>query len=206
MTETQTRTKTNTGDDYRRFIREFLRRPNRIGAVAPSSNALSLQLVKSIDWDRVQCVLEYGPGTGVMTRHILNHMRPGTRFHAIELNPDFAAIVRQRFPQVVVHEDTVANVKTLCEREGLPQIDAILSGLPWASFSNQDQRTYLDAMMTVLKPGGQFATFGYLQGLLLPAGRRFRQQLGDYFADIRKSRIVWGNIPPAFHYSCRRAG
>jgi phospholipid N-methyltransferase len=59
-------------------------------------------------------------------------------------------------------------------------------------------------MMTVLPPGGQFVTFAYLQGLLIPAGRRFGKLLGDYFSEVRKSPTVWRNTPPAFVYRCRR--
>jgi phosphatidylethanolamine/phosphatidyl-N-methylethanolamine N-methyltransferase len=92
----------------------------------------------------------------------------------------------------------------LCDRQGIAQVDCIVSGLPWASFPDDMQTQYLDAMMTVLKPGGQFVTFAYLQGLLLPAGRRFRRKLDHYFSRVDRSRTVWLNLPPAFVYRCRR--
>ena len=103
-----------------------------------------------------------------------------------------------------VLEGSVEEVKQLCEAQGVRQVDAIVSGLPWAAFSDDDQNTYLDATMQVLRPGGQFIAFGYLQGLLLPAGRRFRKKLLNYFAEVRVSKPVWGNLPPAFFYCCRR--
>jgi len=59
-------------------------------------------------------------------------------------------------------------------------------------------------MMTVMGPGGQFVTFAYLQGLLLPPGRRFAALLPNYFNHVSKSRTVWLNLPPAFVYQCRR--
>ena len=62
----------------------------------------------------------------------------------------------------------------------------------------------LRELRRVLKPGGQFVTFAYLQGLLLPAGRRFRAKLKRSFSDVTKSKIVWRNLPPAFVYRCRR--
>ncbi len=53
-----------------------------------------------------------------------------------------------------------------------------------------------------LKPGGSFATFAYVQGAVLPAGRRFRQLLGEHFTRVHASPIVWRNAPPAFVYRC----
>ena len=83
-------------------------------------------------------------------------------------------------------------------------MDAIVCGLPWAVFSDSDQRAYLDAMMNVLKPGGYFATFAYLSGMALPAAHRFRRTLRDYFGEVQMSPTVWSNVLPAFVYQCRR--
>ena len=187
-----------------RFLWEFFSKPTVVGAIAPSSRGLTRRMVEWIDWANVRNVVEYGPGTGVFTGQILAEMQPGTKFFAIELSPSFVALLAQSYPQVRVYQDTVGNVKALCEREGIDQVDAILCGLPWAAFSSADQAAYLDAMMTVLRPGGQFVTFAYLQGLLLPAGRRFKRQLSRYFSSVERSPTAWLNLPPAFVYRCRR--
>jgi hypothetical protein len=55
----------------------------------------------------------------------------------------------------------------------------------------------------VLGKGGQFVTFAYLQGLILPAAQRFRKLLKQYFSEVSTSRTVWLNVPPAFIYRCR---
>ena len=190
--------------DYRTFVAEFVLHPKSTGAVAPSSDILARRVVGSLDWDTLGAVLEYGPGTGIITKRILSSLRPDARFVAIELSPRFAAIIRKRFPSVCVCQDSVAKVKSLCEQQGLDSVDAILSGLPWSSFSDDDQTTYLDAMMSVLKPGGYFVTFGYLQTLFLPGGKRFRKKLRRYFSEVKVSKPVWVNLPPAFIYCCRR--
>ena len=161
-------------------------------------------MVEWIDWPNLQAVVEYGPGTGSFTRAILEAKRRESRCFAIELEPAFVAILKRRFPGVVVHQDSVANVRALCDREGIEQVDAIISGLPWAAFPESLQTQFLDAAMSVLKPGGQFVTFAYLQGLLLPAGKRFRRMLQRYFAEVGTSGVVWFNLPPAFVYRCRR--
>jgi phosphatidylethanolamine/phosphatidyl-N-methylethanolamine N-methyltransferase len=186
------------------FIRNFLRQPSTIGAIAPSSSGLAQMMVDSVDWASTKSVIEYGPGTGVFTEKIAGTMKPGTKFFAIEQSPDLAALTRARVPGVTVYEDSVANVVELCQRESMEQVDAVLCGLPWASFPESLQVQCFDAMLQVLKPGGTFATFAYWQGLLLPAGLRFRSMLQRRFGEVKHSRTVFRNLPPAFVYRCKR--
>ncbi|MHB0961271.1 MAG: class I SAM-dependent methyltransferase [Pirellulaceae bacterium] len=190
--------------DYTKFISEMVCHPKWVGAIAPSSSHLAKHLAGSVDWSNTSTVLEYGPGTGVVTEQILLQLPPDTTFLAIEISARFTEMLRTRFPGLCICEGSVGMVKDHCEANGVGQVDAIVSGLPWAAFSDEDQTTYLDATMEVLRPGGQFITFGYLQGLLLPAGRRFRGKLRRYFSDVRVSKPVWANFPPAFFYCCRR--
>ena len=190
--------------DCARFLFEFVRRPGVVGAVSPSSPGLALKMVEWIDWPQVHAVAEYGPGTGVFTGHILQRMQPQTRFFAVEINPRFVESMRAAYPGLAVYQESVKNVKSLCQKEQIDQLDAIVCGLPWAAFSEPMQNDFLDAMMTVLRPGGQFVTFAYLQGLLLPAGRRFGRKLRSYFSSVQRSKTAWRNLPPALVYRCRR--
>jgi phospholipid N-methyltransferase len=80
----------------------------------------------------------------------------------------------------------------------------VISGLPWASFSATLQTDIFQAMFSVLRPGGSFATFAYLQGTKLPAGKRFAELLKKNFSSVVKSPVVWRNLPPAFVYRCVR--
>lgn len=189
--------------EYGRFISEFLSHPGRVGAIAPSSDALAHRMVEWIDWESVNAAVEYGPGTGVFTAQILEYKRPETQFFAVELNSQFASTLSARFPNATILEDSVANIETLCEQQGVSEIDAIVCGLPWAVFKDEDQTRYLDAVKRVLKPGGYFATFAYLQGMVLPSAHRFRRKLHRYFSDVYACPTVWRNVPPAFIYQCR---
>lgn len=187
-----------------KFLRQFLRKPGTTGAVAPSSRSLAVEMVAWLDLEKAGAVVEYGPGTGAFTDAVLARLPASCRFFMIEVNPLFVNLLRKRHPERVIYEDSVSNVRWLCRREGIAEVDCIISGLPWASFPEAMQIEYLDAMMTVLKPGGQFVTFAYLQGLLMPAGQQFRRKLQKYFSEVAHSRTVWMNLPPAFVYRCRR--
>jgi phosphatidylethanolamine/phosphatidyl-N-methylethanolamine N-methyltransferase len=174
------------------------------GAVAPSSSFLAKTIVEDLDLARASAVLEYGPGTGSFTSEILQQLAPSSRLLAIELNPQFARLFRARHPNVTLVEDSVANVRTICDRAGIDLVDCIVSGLPWASFSMDMQRQFLDEMMRVLKPGGRFVTFAYVHGLILPPAKEFARLLPKYFSSVAKSPVVWLNLPPAFVYRCKK--
>jgi phosphatidylethanolamine/phosphatidyl-N-methylethanolamine N-methyltransferase len=185
------------------FLRTFARQPIQVGAIAPSSRGLAEMMVQSVDWPAAMVVIEYGPGTGVFTHRIKECLQPGAKFFAIEQSAEFAQKTRARCPGTTVYQDSVANVAELCERDCVGQVDAILCGLPWAAFPDGLQRECFDAMLRVLRPGGQFATFAYWQGVALPAGQRFAARLRSTFSEVRRSPTVWRNLPPAFVYRCR---
>ena len=186
------------------FLLQFLRNPSQTGAVLPSSGYLAEAVVDWLDLGAARSVLEYGPGTGPFTPHILKRMGVDCRFLAIERNATLAEEFRRKLPDVELIQDSVENVRAICDRAGIDSVDCIVCGLPWAAFTEDLQRRLLDSMMTVLRPGGQFVTFAYLHGLPLPAGRRFASRLPEYFSEVRKSRTVWRNVPPALVYRCRR--
>jgi phospholipid N-methyltransferase len=151
-----------------------------------------------------EVVLEYGPGTGAFTDHIVREMPARSRLAAIEINPRLAAVFRTAHPGVPLFEDSVENVRAICDSMDVAMVDCIISGLPWALFSNSMQTTILNQMMRVLKPGGRFVTFGYVHSQALPAARHLAAALPTYFTAVSRSPVVWRNIPPAFVYRCVR--
>jgi len=174
------------------------------GAIVPSSDALGKAIVRNLDLSHAKAVVEYGPGTGAFTTYIRRSLDPDARLIAIEINPRLAEMFRKQHPDIQIFQDSVANARQICISAGIDQVDCIVSGLPWASFPESMQVEFLDEMMRVLRPGGQFVTFAYVHGLMLPPGRRFSKILPKYFSSISKSPVVWNNFPPAFVYSCTR--
>jgi phosphatidylethanolamine/phosphatidyl-N-methylethanolamine N-methyltransferase len=186
------------------FLREFISQPGKTGAIAPSSVFLARTMLHGLGLGTAEAVLEYGPGTGAFTRHILNELKPTAKFAAIELNSEFAQIFRKRHPTVKLFQDNVTNARKICDHAGMLSVDCIVCGLPWAAFPKSVQVKCLDEMMRVLKPGGRFVTFAYVHGLPLPAAKKFASLLPNYFTSVSKSPVVWRNVPPAFVYRCRR--
>ena len=66
------------------------------------------------------------------------------------------------------------------------------------------QARIMAAIMDVLKPGGIFVPFAYLQGLVMPPAGMLRRRLKSQFSAVKTTKIIWRNVPPAFAYVCYR--
>jgi phospholipid N-methyltransferase len=186
------------------IFRQFLKRPSDVGAIAPSGRRLARAMVKEIDWERAGTIVEYGPGTGAVTKHILAQLTDQHDFFAVEINDEMVAMLADRFPGLQVYHDSATQIAAMCQQHGVDCIDAVISGLPWTIFSEALQQELIESMLAVMRPGGVFITFAYLHGLRLKGARRFRTLLENSFSGVAVSRPVWWNIPPAIIYSCRK--
>lgn len=187
------------------FVKQFCREPKRIGAIAPSSTKLARRMLQPINFNRVKVIVEYGSGTGAFTRQVVERIDPEkTLFFGFELNEHMNRIINQKIPGVQIFQDSAAEIRSYLKKFGVKHADAVISGLPWAVFSDELQDDILYETVAGLKKGGVFTTFAYLHGLLLPSGIRFRRKLEQYFSEVRTSPVVWSNIPPALVYWCRK--
>ncbi len=115
-----------------------------------------------------------------------------------------ADILKSAHPDVTVVRDSAANVIQVCRNFGIQpgSVDCIISGLGWASFTDELRTEILEATAAVLKPGGRFHTFAYQTGFLIPGSWHFRSEIKRLFSEVHVGRVVWGNLPPAFVYQC----
>ncbi len=190
--------------DHVQFLGAFVKRPLDTGAVAPSSARLAAAMAETMGLAEAHVVVELGPGTGAFTRVIQNHLRPDAHLLCLEINPELASALADRFPRAQVVNDSAENMGQHIQALGRSSADCVISGLPWAAFSRERQRKLLSAVVAVLRPGGRFATFAYIHAAWLPPGRRFRRLLESTFPDVTTSRVVWRNLPPAFVYRCSK--
>lgn len=186
------------------FLRQFIRRPTRVGAIAPSSRWLARRMVESGDLPSADTVVELGPGTGSFTQAILDTIAPSTTFFALEINEKFATSLSQRFADLTVFNDSAEKLPQYLADQGKTAVDCVLCGLPWASLPMEVQEGVMAAVVEALRPGGTFATFAYLHALCLPNARRFRRRLESVFSKVELSPVVWLNLPPAFVYRCTK--
>lgn len=187
-----------------KFVKEFILSPKSIGAIAPSSSELATTITTAANLAMAKTVVEFGSGTGVFTERILQNIGNDTIFFAMEINPVFVQKTRQRCPEAIVYQDWASNLKKYLESHGQEKCDAIVSGLPWTLFEEEEQNALLRVISESLKPNGTFVSFTYLGGNLSPGGRRFKRSLPSHFSNISRTKMVWNNLPPAFVYSCTK--
>lgn len=185
------------------FFKEYIRNRKTIGAVAPSSPALARRIAEAAGVWQARHVLELGPGTGALTAAIADSMPHDAHYLGIELNSDFAGRLRTRFPSLEFANAAAQEFDFDGFMGSDERFDVIVSGLPWASFPPTLQTAILDRVLPRLAPGGRFATFAYWGFHKLPAGRRFRALLHERLHGAETTRVVWGNVPPAFVYVAR---
>jgi phosphatidylethanolamine/phosphatidyl-N-methylethanolamine N-methyltransferase len=187
-----------------RFLRQFAQSPRTVGAVLPSSAALARAMLSPIDFAPARTIVELGPGTGAFTSPIAARLAPDCRYLGIELNPEFVRGLANAFPSLAFVHGSVADLKQILATQGTGPVDAIVCGLPWATLPISLQETVFATIDLALVPGGVFVTFGYLQSLVLPGAWALRRRLHRNFAEVARSPVIWGNLPPAFAYICRK--
>jgi len=186
------------------FLGEFIRSPLTVGAVAPSGATLARVIAASIPRDRDAVVVELGAGTGAFTGQIQQRLAGRGRHIAVELNERFAVRLATRYPTVDVALADAGDLPGVLASRGLLRADAIVSGLPWAAFAESRQRDVLAAAVDALSPDGAFTTFAYVHTRWAPPARRLHHALEARFDEVVVGRTVWGNLPPALVYHCRR--
>ncbi|HEX2593819.1 MAG TPA: methyltransferase domain-containing protein [Rhizomicrobium sp.] len=186
---------TATLSDQWRFLRGLIERPKNVGAIAPSSPQLARAIAAQIDPAVDGPVLELGPGTGVITDALIKRGIAPERITAIEYDPDFASMVRTRFPRVnVIQGDAFDLVHTL-GRDHDTQFAAVVSGLPLLNFPPHKRAALIEGALSRLKPGCPFVQFSY--GLNAPA-------IPPKDFTITRAALVWRNLPPARVWVYRR--
>ncbi|MGH3491605.1 MAG: class I SAM-dependent methyltransferase [Sciscionella sp.] len=184
------------------FLAAALRSPGVTGAVAPSSRRLAELVATVVPTDGRPAVVELGAGTGAVSHTIGRRLPADSSHYAVEINPTLAEHLKNACPAMSVINGDATQLGPLLHSAGAPQVDAVVSGLPWSLFPEQQQRQILDHVCQVLTPTGGFSTIAYRPATLLAGARRFRRLLDDYFADVVVTHTIWRNVPPALAYIC----
>jgi phosphatidylethanolamine/phosphatidyl-N-methylethanolamine N-methyltransferase len=179
------------------FLKTFLANPMRVAAVLPSGRRLAKTVAGQIDSEPGGAVLELGPGTGAVTKAILDRGIAPHDLAAIESDPDFAASLRRDFGRVRIIEGDALDFPSLLARAGIATpLRSIVSGIPVLSRPLPVRRKLLADAMAALKPHGPFVQFSYGAEPPIPA---------DASIEVRRAALVWQNVPPMHVWVYRRA-
>lgn len=180
------------------FLGKFLRNPRNVGSVIPSSRALAREMARAVPVDPHAVVVELGPGTGALTRQVVEVLAPGERFLAIDIDPEFCDNLRRRWPGIDCECGSAADLPQMLAARHWNGVNHVLSGLPFASLPAAISRAILAAVGESLVPGGTFTTFQYVHAYATPPAVKFRQQMAAGFGPIVSRQVVIRNFPPAY--------
>ena len=176
---------------YGDFLRGLVNDPKGVSAPTPSSPTLARAIAAEVDLSRDGLVIELGPGTGVVTQALLQHGVPADRLIAIEQEPNFAKLMRGRFPSVrVFHRDAMAFER--CIRPGA-KVAAVVSGLPLLNFPMFTRRSLLRRALACQDTGGCLIQLSY----------SWRPPVTPDAGMLLSKKIIWRNFPPAHVWTFR---
>jgi phosphatidylethanolamine/phosphatidyl-N-methylethanolamine N-methyltransferase len=177
--------------DAARFLRSLAAKPHLTGAVAPSGRALARAMAAAIDLAVPGVVVELGPGTGPVTRALIERGVDRRRLVLVEYNPAFCRLLESRFaPAHVIEGDAYDLKRTLAAIGGEPMA-AVVSSLPLLIQPPHRRERLLDDAFVRMGPRGIFVQFTYGLVSPIPLG----PLAGRYTA--KRSAPIWLNVPPA---------
>jgi phospholipid N-methyltransferase len=175
-----------------RFLRAFVANPRQVGAVLPTSRAAVRDMLDMADVPAAGLVVELGAGTGSQTAEILARMARGSRLVALEIDPNLARLLRERFddPRLRVVCDSA---ERLHDHLGGELADVVVCALPFTSLEPDLRRRILQELPRVLGPRGVAVVIQY--------SPLIQSELRRLFASVTR-RISPRNVPPAFLFAC----
>ena len=181
------------------FFAAWLRQPGVIGAIQSSSRALAAAMTAAAGLNGARVVVEFGAGTGAITRTILRQLAPHARLLVFETNPAFQDWLRSSFrdPRVTVVSQGAAHLSAVLTDHGIDHADCILSGIPFQALPPAETRAILQSARRSMAAHSTFVAFQYT-AYQEPTFRRA-------FDQVELVRRVWWNLPPARVYRCRIA-
>jgi len=138
-----------------RHFQEFLKHPLQIGSIIPSSRFLERRVVDAAEVSSAKSILELGPGTGGTIQAILRAMARHAKLLSIEINPNFHALLScMEDNRLIAHLGSAQGLKEIIHMYGIGAIEVVISGIPFSTMSHTSGSQIIEAISSVLTPGG----------------------------------------------------
>lgn len=187
-------------DDELKFFKGWIDKPKTVGSIIPTSSITARKMASVINVNSGLPALEVGPGTGIITKHILKHGVKPENLYAIEYNHDFVLHLRRNFPRVNVIEGDAFELETTLKKalgkQTPEQFDAVVSGVPLLNFPVATRVKYIEGLLARIPNGRPIVQLTYGPKSPVPPG------LGDY--TVERFDFIIRNIPPTILWIYRR--
>jgi phosphatidylethanolamine/phosphatidyl-N-methylethanolamine N-methyltransferase len=181
-------------DDELRFLRGMMARPKTVGAIMPTSARTAAKMASIIDTSSGLPVLELGPGTGVITRAILDRGIRPENLVSVEYSTEFLGHLHQKYPGVQFYQGDAFNLADVLRDCPHQKFDCVISGIPLLNFPMHQRVKLIEDLLKLIPPGRPVVQFSY--GPVSPVIARPDSYRIEHFD------FVMRNIPPAqiWHY------
>ena len=180
----------------KKFISEVFKSGGTIGALSPSSSFLAKKMLKPIHFDTANCIVEFGPGTGVFTHKLLENMNSNAILLTFEINPTFHdELMNINDSRLIVINDSAEKIDHYLLLHNQKKADYIISSLPFAMIPDVVVDNILKNSFEVLAEKGKFIQFQYSLNAL--------SKLKLLFSKVKIS-FTFLNLPPAFVFVCSK--
>ena len=171
------------------FLKNFLKYPAQVAYLFPSSRYLEKRVAKAANLSQAKYVVELGPGTGGTTKAILSHMPPKASLLVVEINGSFCQFIEENISddRLLVHHGNAMTLEEILRELGWPQIDAVLSGIPFSSIPREIGLKIIESAHEVLQIKGRFVAYQL---------RDTVKALGVRVMGPASSKIEIRNFPP----------
>ena len=172
------------------FFKESVKNLKTMGTLARSSKYLCKGMIKHVNFEEANVIVEQGAGDGVITKHILNSMKPDAILLTFEVNERFCRKLREIDDErCIVIEDSAENISQYLKEANATHIDYIVSAIPFVALPDEVGYSIISECKKYMKNGGLFIQMHYS----LLAKKLYDNIFGN--VDVNFVPI---NVPPAF--------
>ncbi len=176
-------------DEEIRFFKGWRSNMKAVGSIVPTSGITARRMASVVNPHSGLPVLELGPGTGVITKAILQKGVQPQNLVSVEFSTDFFQHLVKTYPGVdFINGDAFDLDKTLGLRRD-QQFDSVVSAVPLLNFPMHMRVSLIDDLLSRIPVGRPVVQISY--GPLSPVvAMPDRYQISHYDFVVR-------NIPPA---------
>ena len=187
---------TSRFDEEIRFIKGMMAQPRTVGAIMPTSARTAQRMASVINPQSGLRVLELGPGTGVITKAILDRGVAPKDLVSIEYSSEFLTHLREKYPGVHFIKGDAFDLDRTLGPQDVETFDCVISGIPLLNFPMSTRVRLVESLLDRIPPGRPVVQFSY--GPVSPVIAK----PGSY--QIQHFDFIVRNIPPAQLWIYRR--
>ena len=171
------------------FLRAWIRQPKSVGSVWPTGAPMARRMASIINVNSGLPVLEIGPGTGTITKAILQTGIAPEKLWSVEYSKEFSDKLRAKFPMINTIQGDAFDLNTTLGDQKDAIFDCAISALPLLNFPLPTRIAFVDDVLDRLPKGRPLIQFSYGPKSPVPHG------LGNY--SIKRFGMVLRYVPPA---------